>query len=200
MHWKSGIPRFRQVVRLAPVLAFVGLPLATITAVAATAVPVTGTALPGTLTAIYPAAIALNTGTAGLAVNTALNITGGAILVTDTRGAGSCGTWSTTATLSDFTQVGGAATIPSSSVSVTPGSVLASLTNPVGAVATAGGGGAFTNPSTAGSPTNVSFMSASGLGCGIFGLNPTFAWTVPANATAAGGGTAYTATMTFTTQ
>jgi hypothetical protein len=48
----------------------------------------------------------------------------------------------------------------------------------------------------------VTFMSGlGGTGQGTYGLNPTFTWQVPANAVAtAGSGTAYQATMTFTTQ
>ncbi|MFN2462956.1 MAG: hypothetical protein ABR573_03510 [Candidatus Dormibacteria bacterium] len=183
----------RFAIKAIPLLGFVVLPLATISAMATT---VTGTALPGALTATYPAAIALGSGTVGAPVNLTLNVSGGAILVSDLRGS-TGGTWSTTAALSNFTATVGTATIPSSSVSMSPGAVIASATNPTGTTATAGSA----SQDFATTSTNVTFMSASGAGQGTFGLNPTFTWTVPANSVAAAGtGTAYTATMTFTTQ
>src|SRR6202011_2537379 len=99
---------------------------APLTVVPGLAVPnVTGTALPGTLTASYPAAIAFGNATAGAPVNLAFNVTGGAILVSDNRGS-TGGTWSTTATLSNFsTVVASGNSIPSSSVAMSPGSVIA---------------------------------------------------------------------------
>ncbi len=177
--------------RALPLLAFVAAPLATVTALA---VPVTGTALPGVLTASYPAAIVLTSATLGAPSVLNLNVAGGAILVSDNRGS-TGGTWSTTATMTGFTGVlVPANTIPASSLSVTPGSVIPALPNPGGSLATAGSAG-----QTFGG--TVTFMSATGgAGLGTFGLNPSFSWDPPANAVAAGGGTAYQATMTFTTQ
>jgi hypothetical protein len=164
----------------------------------ALAVPnVSGTALPGTLTASYPASIAFGSATVGAPVNLALSVAGGAVLVSDNRGS-TGGTWSTTATLSNFsTVVASSNTIPSSSVTMSPGSVIAAATNPAGTSATAGSGNQdFATPSTV-----VTFMSGTGSGQGTYGVNPTFTWTVPANAAAAATvGTAYQATITFTTQ
>jgi hypothetical protein len=186
-------PRVTKLVRRAvPLLAFVAAPLAT---VAALAVSVTGTALPGTLTATYPATIALTSATLGTPAVTNLNVAGGAILVSDNRGS-TGGTWSTTATMTNFsTVVASANTIPASSLSVNPGAVIAAATNPGGTSATAGAA-AQTFAGT------VTFMSATGgTGLGTFGLNPSFTWSPPANtAAAASTGTAYQATMTFTTQ
>ena len=195
---RSGIQKLRKAVPFLPALAFVGLPLATITAVASTGVPVTGTAVAGVLTAVYPASIALNSTTAGVSTNLALNVSGGAIVVADARGA-SCGTWTTSATMSNFTDVAtGTHTISSSSLSMSPGTVI-NVGNLAGMTATAGADNqVFTTTSTA-----VTFMSATGTGtggCGTFGLNPTFTWAVPANAFSSGLGIAYSGTMTFTTQ
>ena len=178
------------------ILAFVGAPLATVTALATP--DVTGTALPGTLVAAYPPLIAFGNATAGGPVNLAFSVSGGAIVVSDNRGS-TGGTWSITATLSDFsTVVASSNSIPSSSVTMSPGSVIAAVTNPVGTSATAGGNSQqFTTPTTV-----VTFMSGvGGTGQGTFGLNPTLTWTVPSNAVAAAvTGTAYQATITFTTQ
>jgi hypothetical protein len=179
--------------RALPLLAFVVMPMATVTAVAATTV--TGTALPGTLTATYPATVALTSATLGTPAVTNLNVAGGAILVSDNRGS-TGGTWSTTATMTNFTTVVASAnTIPASSLSVSPGAVIAAATNPAGSGATAGAA----SQTFAGT---VTFMSATGgLGTGTFGLNPSFTWSPPANTVAAAStGTAYQATMTFTTQ
>jgi hypothetical protein len=73
--------------------------------------------------------------------------------------------------------------------------VIAAATNPAGSGATAGAA----SQTFAGT---VTFMSATGgLGTGTFGLNPSFTWSPPANTVAAAStGTAYQATMTFTTQ
>ena len=177
--------------RALPLLVFVAAPLAAVTALA---VPVTGTALPGTLTAVYPASIVLTSATLGTPGLTSLNVAGGAVLVNDNRGS-TGGTWSTTATMTAFTGVlvpGN--TIPASSLSVNPGAVIPALTNPGGSSATAGAAG----QTFAGT---VTFMSATGgNGTGTYGLNPSFTWDPPANSVAGGGGTAYQATMTFTTQ
>jgi len=187
--------RRKRLMRALPLLAFVALPLFTISAVAATTV--TGTAISGVLTATYPVAIALNSATIGAPSTTSLNVTGGAIVVSDLRGSAG-GTWNTTATLTNFSDAA-THTIPSSSVSVTPNAVIPASSNLVNASASSGTGGAFTNPASAANATSVQFMSANGSGWGVFGLNPSFTWTVPANAFA-GLGTVYTATMTFTTQ
>lgn len=177
--------------RALPLLAFMVVPLTTIIALGATTV--TGTAISGVLTATYPAAIALTSATIGTPSTTTLSVAGGAIVVSDLRGSAG-GTWNTTATLSNFAQTGGANTIPSSSVSVAPNAVISASGNLVSASASPGTGGAFAT-----NTTNVQFMSANGSGWGVFGLNPGFTWTIPANAYA-GLGTVYTATMTFTTQ
>ncbi len=178
--------------RALPLLAFVGAPLATVTALA---VPVTGTALPGALTASYPVTIPLTSATLGAPSVLSLNVAGGAILVNDNRGS-TGGTWSTTATMTAFTGVVVPAnTVPASSLSVSPGAVIPALTNPAGSSATAGAAG----QTFAGT---VTFMSATGgNGTGTYGLNPSFTWAPPANTVAtAVTGTAYQATMTFTTQ
>lgn len=188
-------PARRLFARALPLVAFVAAPLTIMTALATP--NITGTALPGTLTAVYPAAISFGNATAGAPVNLAFSVTGGAIVVSDNRGS-TGGTWSTTASMSNFsTVVASSNSIPSSSVSMSPGSVIAAATNPSGTSASAGGNNQeFATPTTV-----VSFMSGTGAGQGTYGLNPTFTWAVPANAAAAATvGTAYQATITFTTQ
>ncbi|MHB8508111.1 MAG: WxL domain-containing protein [Candidatus Dormibacteria bacterium] len=179
--------------RALPLFAFVALPLATVTALAS--VTVTATALPGTLAAVYPTAIALTSTTLGSPTSLNLSASAGAVSVSDNRGS-TGGTWSTTATMTQFTGVVTSTnTIPASSLTVSPGSIVAAATNPSTSSATAGGA----SQSFSGT---VTFLSASGgTGLGTFGVNPTFTWSPPANTVAAATtGTAYTATMTFTTQ